>query len=36
VAWTVNDPAQMERLTALGVDALCTDDVALARRIVGT
>jgi glycerophosphoryl diester phosphodiesterase len=24
-AWTVNDPAQMQRLTALGIDAICTD-----------
>lgn len=35
VAWTVNDAAQLERLAALGVDAVCTDDVALARRILG-
>ena len=35
VAWTVNDPAQMERLAAMGVHALCTDDVALARRVLG-
>jgi glycerophosphoryl diester phosphodiesterase len=33
VAWTVNDAALMERLGALGVDAICTDDVALARTI---
>lgn len=31
VAWTVNDAALMERLGAIGVDAICTDDVALAR-----
>lgn len=36
VAWTVNHAAQMEHLAALGVDALCTDDVALARRVVGS
>jgi glycerophosphoryl diester phosphodiesterase len=24
-AWTVNDPAEMQRLTVLGVDAICTD-----------
>lgn len=35
VAWTVNDAAQIQRLAALGVDALCTDDVALARRVLG-
>ncbi len=34
VAWTVNDPAVMVRLAGWGVDALCTDDVALARRLV--
>lgn len=36
VAWTVNDPMEMERLSKLGVDALCTDDVALARRVIGS
>lgn len=35
VAWTVNDPVQIERLAMLGVHALCTDDVALARRVTG-
>ena len=29
IAWTVDDPALALRLTALGVDALCTDDVPL-------
>ena len=24
-AWTVNDPAEMQRLTAQGLDAICTD-----------
>jgi glycerophosphoryl diester phosphodiesterase len=24
-AWTVNDPAEMQRLTTLGIDAICTD-----------
>ena len=33
VAWTVNDAAPMSALAALGVDALCTDDVALARTL---
>jgi glycerophosphoryl diester phosphodiesterase len=35
IAWTVNDPAQVERLAKLGVDALCTDDIALARQVLG-
>lgn len=35
VAWTANDADVMQRLTELGVDALCTDDVALARRTLG-
>lgn len=29
IAWTVNDTAAARRLTALGVDGLCTDDVRL-------
>lgn len=32
IAWTVNDAATMTRFAAIGVDGLCTDDVALARR----
>lgn len=36
IAWTVNDPAVMERFAAIGVDGLCTDDPALARRVLGT
>lgn len=35
VAWTANDPTLMARLLAMGVDALCTDDVATARRVLG-
>lgn len=35
IAWTVNDPATMRQLAALGVDALCTDDPALAIRSLG-
>lgn len=31
VVWTVNDPVRARRLAALGVDALCTDDVPLVR-----
>ena len=34
IAWTVNDAALVERLAALGVDGLCTDDVSLARRVL--
>jgi len=33
IAWTVNSAAVMQRLAAWGVDAICTDDVALARSI---
>ena len=29
IAWTVNDPADAERLTSLGVDGICTDDVSM-------
>ena len=36
VAWTVNDAAHMEFFASLGVDAICTDDVALARRVLGS
>lgn len=36
VAWTVNDADQMVRLARIGVDAICTDDVALARRVLAT
>ncbi len=32
IAWTVDDAETMRRLTALGVDALCTNDVALCRK----
>lgn len=32
--WTVNDPAEMRRLIALGVDNLITDQPALLRRIL--
>ena len=31
IAWTVNDPAVMAHFAAIGVDGLCTDDVAVAR-----
>jgi glycerophosphoryl diester phosphodiesterase len=36
VAWTVNLPDQMLRLAGYGVDAICTDDVALARSVLHT
>jgi len=32
--WTVNDPAEMRRMIALGVDNLITDHPALLRRIL--
>lgn len=35
IAWTVNDPALVERLAAWGVDALCSDDVPMVRRVLG-
>ena len=35
VAWTVNDAALMRRLADWGIDAICTDDVALARGTLG-
>jgi glycerophosphoryl diester phosphodiesterase len=31
IPWTVNDPARAQRLAALGVDALCGDDVRTLR-----
>jgi glycerophosphoryl diester phosphodiesterase len=35
VSWTVNDPAEMSRLAALGVDGLITDYPDRARGILG-
>lgn len=35
IAWTVNDPVVMERFASIGVDGICTDDPALARRVLG-
>jgi glycerophosphoryl diester phosphodiesterase len=32
IAWTVNDAAAARRLTSMGVDGLCTDDVRLLPR----
>jgi len=36
VAWTVNDPAEIERLTAAGVDAVVSDDPGMALRVLAT
>jgi len=30
-AWTVNDPADVQRLAALGIDGITTDDPVMAR-----
>lgn len=35
IAWTANTAPLLERLAGWGVDGLCTDDVALARRVLG-
>jgi glycerophosphoryl diester phosphodiesterase len=35
IAWTVNEPARIEELAQLGVDAIVTDDPALALQILG-
>jgi glycerophosphoryl diester phosphodiesterase len=34
IAWTVNEPDDMRRLLALGVDAICTNVPDVARRVV--
>jgi glycerophosphoryl diester phosphodiesterase len=36
IAWTVNDAGMMRRFASWGVDAICTDDVALARATLRT
>lgn len=33
--WTVDDPADVRRLAALGVEAIITNDPALARKVLG-
>ncbi|MCX5762107.1 MAG: glycerophosphodiester phosphodiesterase [Gemmatimonadetes bacterium] len=35
IAWTANDPVVVERLAGWGVDALCSDDVPMVRRVLG-
>ena len=35
IAWTVDQAAEMSRLMELGVDGLCTNDVRLARQVLG-
>ena len=32
IPWTVNDPRDIERMRAVGVDGICTDDVAALLR----
>ena len=35
IAWTVDAPNEIERLAALDIDGICTNDVATARRVLG-
>jgi glycerophosphoryl diester phosphodiesterase len=35
IAWTVDSPNDIERLAALGIDGICTNDVAPARQVLG-
>ena len=35
IAWTVDNPSEMERLVTLDVDAVCTNHPERARRIIG-
>jgi glycerophosphoryl diester phosphodiesterase len=36
LAWTVNDPGVVRRLSDLGVDAIVSDDPEMAREVLGT
>jgi glycerophosphoryl diester phosphodiesterase len=36
LAWTVNDPIEVERLAAAGVDAIVTDDPGMVLRVLAT
>ena len=36
IAWTVNDPARIEVLAHLGVDAVVCDDPQMAVRVLAT
>ena len=36
IAWTVNDPARIEALARLGVDAIVCDDPEMAVRVLAT
>jgi len=35
IAWTVNESADMDALTRLGVDGICTDVAAVALVVTG-
>jgi len=35
IAWTANDPRQVEQLAAWGVDGFCGDDVTMLRQVLG-
>jgi glycerophosphoryl diester phosphodiesterase len=35
IVWTVNEPAQVERMRDLGVDGLITDRPDIAKKVLG-
>ena len=35
VAWTADNPSDIERLVTIGVDGICTNHPERARRIIG-